>query len=176
MKTLKILVILSIIFSYGLKLIKAQVPQKISYHAISGIKSLSTGNPDTTYNRRNTSGLSGMTIKEPAWINISENPGFTFIVRNRNYFNLINKPALSEDNMTGLTNKPIMPGFGNSDTLKGKLGILIWRPDFTTSINYYHSTRTNNPSLYNSGWYRLAGNIFNMYTETKYRIPSAPNR
>jgi hypothetical protein len=144
MKTFKILVILSAIFSFPLENAKGQISQKLNYPIISGSTSISTTNSDTSFGRSNTFGLYGLNIVAPSRISI--------------------------------IHQPKTPGFGNADTMNGRWGILIWKPDFATSTNYSHSPRTNNSSLYNSGWYRMAGNIFNMYTETKYRIPSAPNR
>ena len=144
MKTLKILVILSAIFSFPLENAKGQISQKLNYPIISGSTSISTTNSDTSFGRSYAFGLYGLNVVAPSRISI--------------------------------IHQPKTPGFGNADTMNCRWGILIWKPDFATSTNYYHSPRINNSSLYNSGWYRLAGNIFNMYTETKYRISSPPNR
>jgi hypothetical protein len=169
MNTLKILVVLFIMSGSRSGLMKAQIPQKMSYQSVIGNTVI--GNTDTINSRGNIFGLHALTNKFPVLLDIKGKPDFTFITTNSSYFNFKDNITLFDDTFYNLTGQPNMPGFGKNDTLTGKWGILIWKPDFTTEGYYSHSTRTNKTTLFDNGWYRLAGNIFNMYTETKYRIP-----
>jgi hypothetical protein len=162
-------------FGISFESVKAQVPQNVSYQKVSGIKSISIGNWDTTYILGNTSELYGLPGRVPAWIDIIEKPGFVFITTSRNYFDLINKTTLFDGTWISLTREPSIRGFGIIDTLNGKWAILAGKPTFGTSGYNNQSTKTNKPTLSDNKWYRLAGDLYNANLDVKYPLRPKSN-
>lgn len=176
MKTLKPMAILCIIFGLCLDSVKAQVSQKISYQKANEITSILIVNWDTIYTRANISELNLLTVRIPAWINVTEKPRLTFIATSRNYFDLINKPTLFYGTWITLTGKSVSAGFRNTDMFNDIRSILTRKPTFATSRYYIQSTKTNEPSFSDKLLYRTAGGIFKGYTEVKYPILSSPKK
>jgi hypothetical protein len=153
MKTLKILVILCITFSCGLELIKAQIPQKMNYQAISGIKSVSLSNLDPTFNQGNTSGLFGLSGRVSALIDMTGKPRFSITTTSGNIYTLTNRPFLFYDIGTSLTWKPITIAGYTIDTYNGIWYSLDDKPTFATSRNIYDLTNNHiwtNDTFWNS--------------------------
>ena len=176
MKTLRILVILCIMFRFGLESIMAQAPQKTSYKALNRNTSISIGNWDTTFGMGNTSGFYQLTGWVPNWLDITEKTSFAFITTNRNYYDLINKPVLSNCTRIKLAEESAyMSGSGSSGTFNGKWERLTGKPIIdTTSVYYSPLKRTNSPTWSDNHLYRLTGNIFNIIMDAKYPSLNAP--
>ena len=172
-------------FGFGLESVKAQSPPQINYHQVSGIKTISIGNWDTTYSFRNTSGLYWLTVRIPTYIDITKNPGFTFDSTKENYYDLINKNILFNDTKIRLTGtSTTMAGYGHAGTFNGKWERLTGKPLLDTTMIYYSPLkRTNNPALSDSPLYQLAGgmataimgwNYGRHYWPTKYHHAYSP--
>jgi hypothetical protein len=176
MQMLKILFILFIMFSFGQESVKAQLPQKISYQAINGIKSNSIGNWDTIFGKGNTSGLYRSTGWVQYWIDMRERTSFDPMTINGNYYDLINKSILFNGARIKSAGKyTIMAGSGSSGTFISKWERLTGKPIYdTTSVYYYPLKRIDAPTLSDNHFYRLTGNIFNMIIDTKYPSRNAP--
>jgi hypothetical protein len=176
MQTLKILFILCLIFRFGLENAKAQPPQKISYQGLNNIKSISSGNWDTTFGRGNISGLNRQTGWRPDWMDISGKRSFASITLNENYYDSINKEILFDSTRIRITAKSIyMPSYGNSSSFSSKWQSLTGKPIIdTTSVYYYPLNKTNTPTLSDNPFYRLTGNIFNMFMNMQYPARNAP--
>ena len=175
MKTLKTLIILCIIISLDLQSVKAQVPQKTGYEAISGITFSPIGNLDTTFGSENITGLYRPTCWVPYWIEITEKTSFDPLTINGNCYYLKYKPILLNCKTIRSEGKSTyMAGYGNSGTFNGKWERLTGKPIFdTTSVYYYPLKRTNAPTWTDNHLYRLTGNIFNIIMDTRYPARNA---
>jgi len=68
-----------------------------------------------------------------------------------------------------------MAGSGSSCTFNGKWERLTGKTIFdTTSVYYSPLKRTNSPTWSDNHFYRLTGNIFNIFMDTKYPSRNAP--
>jgi hypothetical protein len=153
MKILKILVIPCIIFNCGSGLIKAQIPQKMNQQSITGIKSVSLGNLDTTFNLENTSGLYGLSGSVSALKDMTVKPIFCITTTSGNIYNLTNKPFLFNDIGPSLTWKPITIAGYTIDTYNGIWYSLDNKPSFASSRNIYDLTNNHiwtNDTFWNS--------------------------
>ena len=175
MKTLNILVIVCIMFRFGLESTMAQAPQKASYKALNRFTSVSVGNLDTTFGRGNTSGLYQLTGWVPDWMDITAKTSFAFITTNVNDYDLINKPVLSNCTRIKLAEESAYMAGSVRNTLNGKWERLTGKPIFdTTSVYYSPLKRTNSPTWSDNHFYRLTGNIFNIIMDAKYPSLNAP--
>jgi hypothetical protein len=173
MKILKLMALLYIILGLCMDNVKAQLTQEMSYPNANGIASKSIVNRDTIYRRVNIFEISLPAVRIPAWTDVTEIPWLTFIDTSRDYFDLKNTPALFYDTLISLTGKPAMAGFRNTGTFNGRLEILKMKPVFAIGRYNSQSIKPNEPSFSDNLIYRMAGNIFNFYTETKYPILSS---
>lgn len=174
MKTLKPVAILGIILGLCLNSVKAQVSQRISYQKANGITSILIVNWDTSYSPVNISGLNLLTVRIPAWIDVTEKSRLTFIATSKNYLDLINKPTLFYGTWITLTGNHALAVYRNTDMFSDIWAILTRKPTFGTRRYYIQSTKPNESSFSDNLLYRAAGHIFNFHKETKYPALSSP--
>jgi hypothetical protein len=170
MKTLKILMILSIVLGFDLESVKPQIPSKSSYQITYKITSSSFGNFSPSYGWLNTSPLNCPVGLVPTWIDITKKHGFTFNASGGNYFYLIHSLTLLNSTNTKMPGElSRMEGSSIKSTFNSKWERLTGKPLIdTTSFNYYPLKRTNEATLSDNPLYRFSGNLFNMAMRYKY--------
>lgn len=170
MKTLKILAALCLLSVFGLESNKAQISSKDSCLTKNRITSLAPGNLSPGYGWLNATTLTFPVGKGSIWTDITKKGGFAFYVTGRNYFFILNSPALL--NVTSSQMSPDLTTQEDYDitgTFNSKWERLTGKSLIDTSkIYYYPLSRTNEPTLYDNHLYRFAGNFFNMAMRYKY--------
>ena len=175
MQTLKILLILFIMFSFGQESVRAQVAQKINYQVTIGTKSNPIGKSDTTSGSVIASGLYRQTCRDLYLINSTLKTSLDPMTINGNYYDLILNPILlNGERINSAGKSSYTPYNGNSATFNAKWERLTGKPIFdTTNVYYFPFKITNAPTLNDNSFYRLTGNIFNTIMDMKYPMRNA---
>jgi hypothetical protein len=176
MKSVKILSILYLLFSFCTEYVNAQTSQKKSDNLLNGSATISYGDWNNTYGQRNSLGLYGLASLIQPGTNITENINPVFISINRSYNYLIIKPILYNSTDYKFTGKSTsMAGYGNYGSFSGKWASLTGKPIIETS-GIYNSPlkRTNHPAYSNNHFYHATANIFNFVMNAKYPSLNAP--
>jgi hypothetical protein len=176
MKPLKILVIMCIILSFGLKSIKAQIPPSSSYQATNKISSLQIGNLSPAHWWLNTSRINCQVKCLPVLADLTRNPGCTFDSTCINYHDFINTHTLLNwANVKLPVELAAKEHYGTSSTLKIKWESYPRIPFIDPAMAYYCPPfkRTDELTLYNCRLYRTAAFIIPRMLQFQY--PGAQN-
>jgi len=170
MKTLIALVIICVVSGFGLQNVKAQEPQKTSYHKVIGIKSGSFDKLDTNFSTGNNSGLYKLTIWDPNLTKIIIKPELVLTPIYSYHYDLINNPYFANNAWEIPEGEDIIiTYYGLDKTFNAKWEMLTGKPLINTTLVYNSPMqRTSNTNLSDSFLYQLAGGIFRGMVSTKY--------
>lgn len=170
MKTIKLVVIIFIIYGFSTEPAVAQLSPTMSYQSIRGIKPGSTNNLDTAFNQGNISGLYGLSIIQFTLPERIKTQDFTFANTDKFQYYLIKDPVLFDTTLNSYTWESLAAQeYETTVTFNSKWQRLTGKPLFDKmGVSYYPVKRIDKPTLSDNNLYRFAGNLFNMMMNYKY--------
>lgn len=167
---------LSFLSGFCMPNIEAQLQQKNDGRQASIFNISPEGKKDTLNNMTNTYRLYGLVVWSPVLAFTLEKPDLNQFAINNNNYSLIKRPSLSDSTWTVAYWRPEGTNYGVGVSIMPVVVILSLKPDFTKIGNNFHSSKSNQPSIYDHFIYRSAGILFHFYKENKYPSLFAPQR
>jgi hypothetical protein len=176
MGTLKILIILYIIFGFISQGAESQVSQKLNLKAVKGGKFESNVNSDTAFSRINTSAAYNLNFLITRRTDLTVQKDLTVVIPAIDYFDLINNQSSIRYRWAASIIKPVLPDYLITDTANNNWSDLILNPPSGVNSYYNHSKRTNQSNFSDNILYKISGDIFKAYTKSAYPGLSAPKK
>jgi hypothetical protein len=176
MKTLKVSIILCIIFGFISQSAEPQVSQQLNYKIVNRSKSALEVRQDSNFSRINTSRNYGLNFLVPYKFDLTVQKDLTIAIPVIDYFELINSPSSFNNSWAAFILKPVLPDYIITDTANKNWSSLILNPP-SGIYNYYNqSKKTNQSGLSDNILYRISGGIFKYSTKAAYPSLSQPKK
>ncbi len=170
MESFRFLALLSLMAGFCLGKTNGQVSPKMRYNLLNECATKSLSNRDVSLSQKNGLCLYRMKALPFPWRDITESPNSIFLSSNRNLYEFVDMSIFLSDNNISLTGKSLsITSSSNVGTFSGKWERLTGKPIIETSRVYYSPLkRTNNPTFYDSQFYRTGATIYNMLVILQY--------